>query len=76
MKVVTKSPKDISDRSECPLPLDIIPNRMGINLCAVEAVTWTRQDDGQLVSIIIHFKPDNSEEVPPNGPALESCAEK
>jgi hypothetical protein len=30
---------------------------MGINLCAIEGMTWTRQDDGQLVSLTIHFQP-------------------
>lgn len=41
----------------CPLPLSIIPNRMGINLVAVDSITWTRQEDDQLVSVTIHFLP-------------------
>lgn len=40
-----------------PLPIEVIPNHMGINLCSVEGMTWTRQPDGQLVSLTIHFKP-------------------
>jgi hypothetical protein len=40
-----------------PLPLDVIPNNMGINLCSVEGMSWTKQDDGQLVSLTIHFEP-------------------
>ena len=43
----------------CPLPIDIIPNNMGINLCSVDSVMWTRQEDGQLVSLIINFLPEN-----------------
>lgn len=41
----------------CPLPLSVIPNHMGINLCSVESVSWVKQDDGQLVSFIIKFAP-------------------
>lgn len=40
-----------------PLPLEVIPNQMGINLCSVEGMSWTKQDDGQLVSLTIHFEP-------------------
>ena len=45
----------------CPLPLSVIPNHMGINLCSVESVEWTKQDDGQLVSLTINFAPDPAE---------------
>lgn len=41
-----------------PLPLAVIPNEMGINLCSVEAISWEEQEDGQLVSLTIHFLPD------------------
>lgn len=41
----------------CPLPLAVIPNHMGINLCSVERVEWESQDDGQLVSLTIRFTP-------------------
>lgn len=44
---------------EPPLPLEIMPNHMGINLCAVDGMSWTRQKDGQLVSVTVHFIPDN-----------------
>lgn len=47
---------------ESPLPLDVIPNRMGINLCSVESICWQEQDDGQLTSLTIHFKPSNDQE--------------
>jgi len=52
---------EILDRKiETPLDLAIIPNHMGINLCAVEGMTWTAQPDGQLVSLTIHFLPSDS----------------
>ena len=60
MKTTTKTINDIIDNDEyCPLPLEVLPNQMGINLCSVEAVTWTKQDDGQLVNLMIHFIPAN-----------------
>ena len=45
-----------------PLSLSVIPNHMGINLCSVEGMSWTRQDDDQLVSLTIHFVPATVEE--------------
>ena len=60
MKTVTKTVTELIEAGEdSPFPLAVIPNHMGINLCAVEAITWTKQDDGQLVSLMIHFIPDN-----------------
>ena len=50
---------DIVNR--CPLPLDVIPNRMGINLCSVESVSWSRQDDGQLTNLTINFTPSKED---------------
>lgn len=48
----------IEDRAESPLPLDVIPTNMGINLCSVDAISWQKQDDGQLVNLSIHFLPE------------------
>lgn len=45
------------DEARCPLPLSVIPNNMGINLCNVKNVEWFTQDDGQLVSLTINFIP-------------------
>lgn len=59
MKTITKSVSDLIESKESPLPLEVIPNQMGINLNSVEALTWTRQDDSQLVSLTIHFLPAN-----------------
>ena len=59
----TKTHKKVKDlvknKEYCPLPLDVIPNRMGINLCSVDSISWEKQDDGQLTSLTIHFIPAN-----------------
>ena len=47
--------------NHCPLPLDVIPNMMGINLCSVESVSWSRQDDGQLTNLTINFTPSQGD---------------
>ena len=59
MKTVTKTTAELIKTDECPLNLSVIPNMMGINLCSVDSVTWTRQDDGQLVNLTINFIPAN-----------------
>lgn len=56
-----KTVKELIESGESPLPLDVIPNYMGINLCSVEAISWEEQDDGQLVTVTIHFIPDNGD---------------
>lgn len=60
MTTTFKSISDLIESNESPLPLSVIPNNMGINLCSVEAVSWTRQEDGQLVSLTIHFLPSGT----------------
>ena len=57
MKTVTKTIDELLKTDESPLPLEVIPNKMGINLCAVDSITWTKQDDGQLVNLTINFIP-------------------
>ena len=59
MKTITKSVDELLKTEESPLTLNVIPNNMGINLCSVESLTWTRQDDGQLVNLMIHFVPSD-----------------
>jgi len=61
MTTTTKKISELIETGESPLPLEIIPNNMGINLVSVEALTWTRQDDGQLVSLTVHFIPNNED---------------
>lgn len=56
-----KKIKDIIQNKEyCPLPLEVIPNNMGINLCSVDAISWQKQKDGQLTNLTIHFIPDEN----------------
>ncbi len=54
----TKTVDDIIDNDEyCPIPLEVIPNYMGVNLRNVNSVTWEKQEDGQLISLKINFIP-------------------
>ena len=57
MKTVKKTVDELIKTNESPLPLEVIPNNMGINLCSVDSVSWQRQDDGQLKELTIHFDP-------------------
>ena len=57
MKSFNASIDEIVNGVDCPFPIDIIPNNMGINLCSVDSIAWQKQDDGQLVNITINFKP-------------------
>jgi hypothetical protein len=52
--------RDSDTSAECPLPLHIIPNYMGINLCSVKSVDWLQQEDGQLVELTINFIPEKA----------------
>lgn len=69
MKTITQTVEEIGECilsetdivNRCPLPLDVIPNRMGINLCSVESVSWSRQDDGQLTNLTINFTPSQGD---------------
>lgn len=45
-----------------PLPIGVIPNYMGINLCSVHGLSWVKQEDGQLVSLTIDFMPATKDE--------------
>lgn len=62
-KTFTRKVDDLIARKEDPpLPLSVIPNYMGINLCSVDSVSWVEQEDRQLVSLTIHFIPAGHEE--------------
>jgi hypothetical protein len=37
---------------------------MGINLCSVEGIEWTKQSDGQLVDLTIKFIPEIHDNIP------------
>lgn len=65
MKTVTttKTIDELLGTGDSPLPLSVIPNYMGINLCSVNGLTWEKQEDGQLVSLSIDFRPENKGDV-------------
>jgi len=59
MKTEFRTTQELIDGSvESPIDLAVIPNHMGINLVSVEGLSWTKQDDGQFVSLTIHFIPE------------------
>ena len=61
IKRSTISVRDIIDgKAESPLPLEVIPNKMGINLNSVESISSSRLPDGQLIDLTISFLPDLS----------------
>ena len=63
-EITTKKVKDIIEKDlYCPLPLQVIPNNMGINLCSVDSISWEKQDDGQLVNLTINFIPCEPKEI-------------
>mgnify|MGYP001187780407 CR=1 FL=1 len=58
MKTFFKTVDDlIANKETPPLPLEVIPNYMDINLCSVDSLSWQKQDDGQLVNLTINFTP-------------------
>lgn len=57
MKTTFKTTKQLIKSKDSPLPLEVIPNYMGINLCSVDGISWQKQKDGQLTSLTIHFIP-------------------
>jgi hypothetical protein len=54
--VVRNNPN--AGKEYCPLPLEVIPNFMGINLSNVRDISWTKRQDGQLVDLTINFIPE------------------
>lgn len=57
----------IKNGEDSPLPMSVIPNNMGINLCSVDAISWQKQEDGQLVNLTIHFIPATKEQIKEQG---------
>lgn len=53
-----KVEKIIENKADCPIPLEVIPNNMGINLVSLDSISWNRQSDGQLISLSIDFIPE------------------
>ena len=59
METITKTIEEITKVEHCPLPISVIPDYMGINLVSVESISWTKQEDGQLIDLKINFIPFN-----------------
>lgn len=58
MQTFFKTIQELVDNNEkYPLPLEVIPNNMGINLSSTEAISWQEKDNGQLTSLTIYFLP-------------------
>jgi len=57
-KTIKKVSELVKSGEKCPLPLKVIPNYMGINLCSVDSISWTKLDDEQLIDLTIHFIPE------------------
>lgn len=57
MKRETKTIQELIENNSSPLPLEVIPNYMGINLVSVESISWEKQEDGQLKNLTINFIP-------------------
>ncbi len=49
--------EQLIEDDDSPLPIEAIPNKMGINLCSVRAVEWTETPCGQVIDFTIHFIP-------------------
>lgn len=63
MKKHVKKVEDlIKNNEKCPLPLEVIPNYMGINLCSVQSIEWDEFDDGQIDRLTIVFIPEIKDE--------------
>ena len=60
IKRYNKNIEEIIKTKECPFPIDVIPNNMGINLCAVESISYSKIND-ELVDLTIHFIPSFKE---------------
>jgi len=55
VKTVKEMKHIISNKEYCPLPIEVIPNNMGIDLNQVDTIEWEKQIDGKLVNLTINF---------------------
>lgn len=47
----------IRGKTDVPIGLKDLCENVGVSYYAIDAITWTRQADGQLVSMTMHFNP-------------------
>ena len=63
MKYTKVKITDVVDgKAESPLPLEVIPNYMGINLCSVDSIEWIEHKDTQIEKLTINFIPNMEKE--------------
>lgn len=62
MEAKTVKIEDIINGAYSPIPIEVIPNTMGINLVCVDSITYQKQDDGQLTYLTINFIPSKTGE--------------
>jgi hypothetical protein len=49
----------VENNANCPIPINVFPNKMGINLVSIDSIEWVTQQDGQLVTLTVNFIPNN-----------------
>lgn len=54
----------IRAKGNSPLPIEVFPNLMDINLCCVDRITWQEEDDGQLANLSVYFIPSKNFSLP------------
>jgi len=52
----------VDGKADSPLPLEVIPNYMGINLCSVDSIEWIEHEDTQIEKLTINFIPNMEKE--------------
>ena len=63
MKYTKVKITDVVDgKADSPLPIEVIPNYMGINLCSVDSIEWIEHEDTQIEKLTINFIPNMEKE--------------
>ena len=52
----------VDGKADSPLPIEVIPNYMGINLCSVDSIEWIEHEDTQIEKLTINFIPNMEKE--------------
>ena len=64
----------VDGKAESPLPLEVIPNYMGINLCSVDSIEWIEHEDSQIEKLTINFIPNMENK--PDQTAMQELIER
>lgn len=58
--------EELIEDDDSPLPIEAIPNKMGINLCSVQGIECnTETTGGQVIDFTIRFIPASEDDVDP-----------